>query len=305
MLIRRQILPTTGQTLDDVTSKLKAIKGCILVIKTLTLTQANILNYLVMAGHVSTLSMFPFHNAKNFTPEDEEPVYKKSKQDFTYKIKGKKYKHSMAFDYGTTFQQIVNSFSGTDLYVIYYDHDWNLILTTDDNGLTYRGFKTSLINFEEPNFPTTSESMVKKLVIELKDSTELSERGRVIKLTYPPEIIDRLFAQLAVSMYIDHAIIHLTYKGTDINDLLSSDISIIDDYSGAISFTLFNYSGGIYSISGFDKTPTTGCLTITNSLYVARIRYSASSDIVGTSHVLFENGDACLFEDGGFVLFEN
>lgn len=305
MLIKRHILPTTGKTFDDITGKLKAIKGCILTLKSETFTATDIANYLAMASRVSEIRIFPFHNAKSFITDDEEPIYKKSNHDFTWLMKARKYKHSMIFDYGMEFQQLVNSFSGTDLYIIYYDNDWNLLLTSDDGGVTYRGFKTSMINFEEPNFPTSTESMIKKLVIELKDSKELSERGQVVKLPYPPEIIDRLFAQLTVQMYIDHAILDISFRGIGIDSILSSDVIVTDDYNGLISFGLFNYLGGVYEISDFDNTPTAGCITITNSLYIARIRYITVSDVVVTNRVAFEDGSLVLFENGDHVLFEN
>ena len=293
--------PDTKRTFDSRINTLRNISGFFLVPKGLILTTSDddIIDYdywfetLLNDGNV-----IPVHGVKNFTPEDEELITNFSLQRFTYEIAKGKYRHSLEFVFTNEFHQILESYSGTDLSIVYYDKNRNLILMTG-----YQGIPTSSIILKKQEFPTSGTKPKSVIQIELKDTSDYNENGVVKAVEWNPEDIDRLFVAIELNATSTQLTAGITRDGSVVTGLLDEDFTILDDANGEIAFSLFSYGGGVYTFSGLSSTLTGGCFTLSSTLYLGRNAYRVVAAITYDVREHFESGDYEMFESGDYELF--
>lgn len=253
--------------------------------------------------------IIPLHYAKTFSPANEEQQYKESQQDFSFGLRPGRIKNKLGYVWTIDVHTTVDTLSGTDKYVFYWDKNKN-IYGTSDNGVSVRGFSTNRITLEKPSFANGVEPAFSPLEIELKDSREYSSRGVVKEMAWEPSKVDRLFANITID-YTDEDNLNFTakYLGTPITDITSSDISIIDNYLGEpSSFTLSNIGGGAYQTTNFTPIPfklKNGLLKIVSDLYIACVPYKITITVIVINNYVFEDGNNFVLEDGNNFIYDN
>lgn len=293
--------PDTKRTFASRINTLKNIGGFFLVPKSLIITTSDddIVDYdywfetLLNNGNV-----IPVHGVKTFTQNDEDLISNVSLQRFTYEIAKGKYRHSLEFVFTNEFHQILESYSGTDLSIVYYDKNRNLILMTG-----YKGIPTSSIILKKQEFPTSSTKPKSIIQIELKESSDYNENGVIKAVDWNPEDIDRLFVAIEINATSTQLNAYVTRDGEIITGLLDEDFTITDDSNGEITFSLFSYGGGVYTFSGLSSTLTGGCFSLSSTLYLGRNTYRVVAAVAYNVREHFESGNYEMFESGNYELF--
>lgn len=242
-------------------------------------------------------SIIPLHGIKMFDPNDEDLLSVVSPQDITLELGKGKYRQNITFNWSAAFHQIVSALSGTDYAVIYYDDNRNVMLYSS-NAITYRGLKTSNIIIKKYSFPSQGKAALSVMVLELVDTSYATK-----KLSWNPADIDRLFTFVTVNATSSKIIVGVKYNGADVDDLEANDFSITDDKHGNVTFGLFTYGGGIYTLSGLSKSLGTGKVTILSTLYLGCERYRATIEVAYSVYDTFESGVYETFESGNYELF--
>lgn len=257
--------------------------------------------------------LIPLHNIKSTEYLDEETQYKESLQNYPYKARPGKYRRKHNFIWQIDRHQLVEQMSGSDKYVIYIDRNRNIYGTSDD-GVTVRGFSTDAIVLEKLIMATESDPAFSPLFIALKDSDELNVRGVIKQVDWQPTDVNRLFMSIAIE-FLDADTLNFsaTYNGAAVESIGSSDVTVSDDTNGIMNFSLFNYLGGVYQLSGFTAVDPTkidsltgGKLEILSSLYLGCVLYRVTIEVViPANNFVFEDGENFVFEDGENFIFEN
>lgn len=262
--------PSTGRGFAPPGNFMQNIAGSFLTKKTFRVTEAQLEDSSYFFNSFESGDLIPLHLVQSLIPNNEETIKQNSLQDFDYELRPGKYKHTMRFDWDIAFHQIVETYSGTDLYIIHYDQTGKLILAEESAGI-YRGVKTDSIILQKPKlFGNGSEPSYSDLDIELQNG----ETFKVIEVDWLPEKIDKLFVKLEVTnIGVDYLNFTVRYNSTNIDSIIASDVTIIDDTNGTISGILLNYTDGVYQATGFSSTLTTGCLTVNASAYLGRVKY--------------------------------
>jgi hypothetical protein len=242
----------------------------------------------------------PLHYVKEIEFLDEETFYQESRHDFTYKLRDGKQRQKIKYTWTLEKHQVVDEMSGTDLYVIPYDRNKNVYLVEDGGYL--RGIKTTRLQLEKFIYATESEPSWSVLDIEYKElATVIHNAG------FRLEDIDRLFMSLNIE-YIDQDTLNFSasYNGDEIDSIQSSDVTVTDNVNGVLTFSLFNYLGGVYQLSGFSLPLICGKLEVLSTLYLGCTSYIVK--VVVTPIVAnfdFEDGVNFDFEDSINFEFEN
>lgn len=262
--------PSTGRGFTPPGNFMQNIAGSFLTKKTWTVTEAQLVDNSYFFTSFENGDLIPLHLVQSLIPNNEETIKQNSLQDFDYELRAGKYKHTMRFDWDIAFHQIVETYSGTDLYIIHYDQTGKLILAEESVGV-YRGVKTDSIILQKPKlFGNGTEPAYSDLDIELQSG----ETFKVIDVDWLPEQIDKLFVHLEVtSISPTHLNFTAKYNSTTIDTLTDSDVSIVDNTNGVISGILLSYSGGVYQATNFSSNITTGCLSVNATAYLGRTKY--------------------------------
>ena len=298
--------PSTGQGFSINHNRLQNIKGVFLTKKDFTITSAQLESDTYLFDQFELGNVIPLHFVLDVIPKNEETEYGKSVQDFTYKLRDGKYRHVLRFDWELAFSQIVESYSGTDLNVIYYDNDQKLILTTDSQGV-YRGIKTNRLVLEKPNlFGNGTEVQYSDLDIEIRDSEEITLNGYIAEVDWLPEQIDKRFVSVSVeSVGVDYLNFIVKRYSQTVDNLSATDVSVTDTKNGILEFSVFNLFAGVYKLSSFNEKLTTGCLSINSSGYLGRTKYQVQISIIVDSNFVYEDGNNLIYENGDNIIFEN
>lgn len=285
--------PNTGRGFAAPGNTLYNISGVFLAKKDFTITTAELSSNTVMYDAFEDGDIIPLHIAQSIVNSNEETIIQNSLQDYDYKIREGKYKHTLRFDWAEAYHSIVDSYSGTDLYVIYYDANNNLILAEESSGV-YRGIKTdSLILQKQLLFTSGSEIAYSDLNIELASN----ETIKVIAIDWMPELIDKLFIQVTVVLAgSDFINFTVKNKGANIDTVQAEDVTIIDDQNGEITGIVVSYLLGIYQASNFSSSITTGCLTVSTPIYLGRNKYTATISVIVESNMTDEYSNNILDE---------
>lgn len=272
MPVKKQIstYPSTGRGFTPPGNFMQNIAGSFLTKKTWTVTNAQLEDNSYFFTSFDNGDLIPFHLVQSLVPNNEETIKQNSLHDFDYELRAGKYKHTMRFDWDIAFHQIVETYSGTDLYIIHYDQTGKLILAEESTGV-YRGVKTDSIILQKPKlFGNGSEPSYSDLDIELKNG----ETFKVIEVDWLPEQIDKLFVKVDVTnIGVDYLNFTVRYNSTNIEGIEASDVTIEDVTNGTIAGILLNYTDGVYQATGFSSALTTGCLTVNATAYLGRTRY--------------------------------
>lgn len=300
-------LPDTKQGFSDNSPRLVLISGVFITKKTFTIPISDITDINVFYDAIENDDITPLHFIKEFRPNDEELVTKESIQDYSYKLRSGRYKHKLVYVLTLEKHQFIELLSDTDLNIIYYDRGKNIIMTSDD-GVNARGFTTNRLILEKLLFPESTTPAFSILDIELNDSTELTSRGIIKNVTWQPSDVDRLFMAINIE-YVDADTLNFSasYLGVDIDNIEPTDVTITDNYYGELSFNLFNYLGGVYSLSGFSSELISGRLEIKSTLYLgcARYTYTITVTPIVNNYDFDGLGEDYEFEDGVNYQFNN
>lgn len=256
------------------------------------------------------INIFPIHNPSEFQIQDNEPGYKQSIQDFTFKTTPRKYRQKIKYNLSLDYHQLISEMSGQRLNIIYAsDNVLRAVQLT--NGLI-KGFKTSAFELEEMLFSTFQSLGNSDLFIELANSDELNVYGYETTVSWIPSEIDRLVLNISLVYSTDTITMSVKYLNENITGLQSSDITITDDNHGSLIFSTFIPGDGIYQMINFlDSgsnvvTPTTGCLYIQSTIYIGRKKYRFTASITTISPwILLGAGDNFVTFGGDQLIFFN
>lgn len=305
------IYPATTRNFDVNTNTLSQIAGCFLAKKDFYFSdEDDFSDYDVWQAAMLANNIFPLHHIFEFNPQDEEMIIGTSLQDFTYKITEGKYKHKIGYIWSMDFHQIVEAYSGTDLQIFYYDRNYNIYGIKNDSNNIY-GFETNRILLDKLPFSTQTTPSFSFLDVEIKNAKDFQENGIVKKVSWFPELVDKLFTKITVE-FIDVNNLNFTavYNGNPVSDLASSDITVTDDVNGELDYTFFSYAGGVYQMGGFVKQPgsvstelTKGCLQINSTLYLGATRYLITSYVPFTANAVWGDGENEVWGDGNNAVY--
>jgi len=296
-------LPNTGQGFLSDKNFVKNISGCFIHKKDFVIPSEDQLTEDYFLNAMDNLELMPLHLIVDLEIDDDSPEYKQSKQYYTYRTQIGKYRHIISFDKSLEYQQILESYSGTDVNIIYYTDDRALILTKEGAG--FRGFRTSRVDLEKPAlFTNGTEDTYTRINVELYDTEEVTKNGVVKRVEWFPLYIDKLFITIKIE-YLSSNALNFTAKHLqdNITTLKNTDVTITDNATGNVTFSLFNYNGGVYRLGGFDKNLTSGCLSINSNIHLGNKKYLLRIQIEFTNQFLFLDDDDFLFlDDDNFLL---
>lgn len=300
--------PNTGRGFEVNTLDLKAVDSIIITPSDSTFTETQIQDFDYMHGLFGD-EIYPLNKVMEVSPQNEEAERIDTVLHSSYQSHAGRYRFKFKYDWTLSFMSIVDSFSNQDVNIIFGYKNKKLIVTSDDDGATFRGFGTNDFQVEKPDLfiNNTTETFV-----ELADSEEVYRRGYEIEINYRPSKLDKLFLNVTANLTDDGAgtqsmTLDISYNNQSIDDIDASEITITDDYNGDISFSLFSYLGGIYQLSGFDKTLSRGVVCINADIYLGRARYAVQIVVTVEDLFLYEDSvDVLEIEDSIDVLiFEN
>lgn len=305
MSIEKQIstYPSTGRDFSPPGNFLQNISGAFLTKKDFTVTCEQLEDSSYLFDAFENGDIFPLHLIQSVIPANEELKKQTSLQDYDYELRPGKYKHTLRFDWDVAFNQIVDTYSGTDLYIIHYDGSGKLILSETGTTDTYRGVKTdSIILQKQKLFGSGAEPVYSDLDIELK----YGETFKEIQLDWLPDLIDKLFVKIdiltAAPTFITFTV---KYNSTNITTLTNSDITIDDTVNGEISGVLLNFVNGAYRADNFSSNIVGGCLTVDSSVYLGKTKYRVSIAVTVTNSMIWGDGNNMVFGDGNNMVFGN
>ena len=249
--------------------------------------------------------IFPLHYVNDVIINNKEINILESNQGFTFKGSKGVISHVLKFNWDLAFHQIIETYSGTDLNIIYYDGNKNLIYTQDAG--VNRGFKTNRLILENFNPISDGKESVKSgLNIEWFNPDEININGRTTKLNWIPSIIDKLFINIVVGLVTSDKITFTAkFRGENVANILNSDIELTDNKNGNISFVFIPFSGLSYEISNFNKTLSNGVLKINSNSYLGCAKYRVTSIISVSNNETFGSGDNEIWGDGNNAIFGN
>jgi len=304
MTVKKQIstYPSTGRGFAPPGNFLQNIAGSFLTKKDFTVTDAQLEDSSYLFTAFENGDIIPLHLIQSVASNNEDTQKQTSKQDFDYELRAGKYKCTLRFDWDTAFHQTVETYSGTDLYIIYYDQTGKLILAEESAGV-YRGVKTdSIILQKQKLFGNGSDIVYSDLDIEL----QYGETFKVIAVDWLPETIDKLFVKIEVtSIGVDYLNFTAKYNSINVEGIESSHVLIEDATSGTITGILVDYSGGIYQATNFSSPLTTGCLTVNAAAYLGRTRYRVVITVDVTVNMILEDDNNMVTEYDNNMILEN
>jgi hypothetical protein len=295
MSIRKKpgIFKSTGRTLDLNRNILGQLTSIIITKPDFEFSEHDIDS---MIEYMAEGNIFPVHRVLEIENQDEQPQYKKSKQDFSFRTYKGKNIQLIKYDFRLDYHQLLRQFEGQKLRVIYCLNNNSLLAVK--NGLNYSGFLMSDFTVEDIDLFATNLSPL-RIELDIKDEINLMEH---IKLDYLITEIDRRIVNIEANVQSTSVNLFITYLGIGISSFISSDMSI-SDINGFTSFNFTNNGGGGYLLNGLSSDLIQGCINILSEIFVGNVKYSISVAI--TYHVLehFESGDYDFFESEKYELF--
>jgi hypothetical protein len=252
-------------------------------------------DYDVWRDALESGDLIPLNFIQEFEQQNEETVFVESQQNYNYRARKGKYSHIYKFDWTLDYHQIVETLSEKDYYVIPWDRNWNLRATERDGVI--QGFSVNHIVLKEMEDSDGTSPALSPLSVEYTDPDEWNVNGVTEQVTWNPEDINRLFMSITVD-YVDSDNLNFSasWLGDSVDDISSSDITVTDDINGVLSFALFNYLGGVYQLSNFSASLTTGTLSILSDLYLGCSKYKVAITVSVTNRIAFENLDTLITE---------
>ena len=283
MSLNKQIstYPSTGRGFSVNHNFIHSCRGAYLTKKDFTFTDEDIKDEDYFFEQFEAGNIFPLHQVQEIENQNEDIEKIESIQGFTFKGSKGLISHILRFEWDLTFHQIIETYSGTDLNIIYYDGNKHLIYTVDQDSGLNRGFKTNRLILENFNpISDGSAPVLSGLDIEWFDPDEINLYGQSTKINWMPSIIDKWFLKITItSIGVNYINFTAKYISNDVTTLTSSDVTITDDFNGLISGVVVAYSGGVYKANNFNKNISNGCLQINSSAYLGKQRYRAVTTI--------------------------
>lgn len=304
MSIGRKIstYPSTGRTFTDNTNDLTHISGVFLIDDDVIIPTDDVLSFdywfetLFKDG-----SIIPIHGIKTFTINDEDILTNVSLLNKTYKLGTGKYRHQLSFLCSLEFHQVLEAISGTNKSIIYYDQNRNLILMQG-----YKGLPVSSFIVKKFEFPTVGKPAMSSILIELKNSDDLSVNGTIEKVDWNPALVDRVYVTINV-LYIDTDTINfeILHNGVAVETIEAVDCTVTDDAGGDMTFITFNRTEGQYTLNNFSGDVTNGTLKILDSFYLGCTKYTYTATVaIENDFYLLDDDSFALLDDDNFILLE-
>lgn len=280
---------STGQDFDLRKNKLGILTSLYLTPIDFTLPETDLQDDDIMFGHMVDGNIFPLHQVHVTENQNKAPNYSESLQDFSYKTYPGKDIYSIKYDWRLDYHQLISQFNGQDLRVIFGYNNKKFLTTV--TGSEVQGFKLSNITLDDIEINGTNLSPLR---IELADKAERKVEV-VTEAGYPIDRIDRRFTSIEVSATSTEMNFTMYHLGTEVTNIISTDVTVTDDTNGELSFS-FNTSGLGYLLDSFSDTLTRGCLRVVSEGYLGRVRYTAVAAVV-YDNMVWEDDDNIVWED--------
>jgi len=297
-------LLNTGRSFAENSNFLQNIRDIFITKKDFTFTEADLVDDTYFFNAFSNLDIMPIHKVLDLIPENEEPVIYKSLQDYPYLERKGKYKHTLKFDFDLAFHQIIESYSGSDLYIIYCDSARHIIATEVSEGI-YRGLTTDMIELNKPDiFTKGSQPAFSDLQIALRYPEEITESGKIFQVNWLPSEIDKAFINLRVeAIGSDYINFTVRFNNLNVTTIGTSDVTLTDENNGDINGFFLNQLGGVYQLQLSEPLITTGCLTINSNVYLGKARYTYRIVVEIVNNAVWGSGDNEIWGDGNNAVF--
>jgi hypothetical protein len=280
---------STGQTFDFRKNKLGILTSVYLTPEDFNFPESDLEDEDTMFDHMVDGNIFPLHQVHVTEPQNKNQEFSESLQDFSYKTYPGKDIYSIKFDWRLDYHQLISQFNGQNLRVIFGYNNKKFLTTA--TGSNVQGFKLSNITLDDIEINGTNLSPLR---IELADKAErkvevLTEAG------YSIDRIDRRFTSIEVSATSTEMNFTMYHLGTEVTNLISTDVTVTDDANGELTFS-FNTSGLGYLLDSFSDTLTRGCLRVVSEGYLGRNRYTAVAVVV-YDNMVWEDDYNMVWED--------
>lgn len=307
MSIRKNItsLPNTGRTFESDLNGFGYVSGIFVTQTNFEFEDEEEFNDLdKWRGYMDTGKIIPLHYVKQRESLDQETEYQESNLDFSYRTYKGKYRHKLFYVWTLDKHKLVETLSGGSYRVFIYDRNNNIYATRTN--VPIKGLLATRIQLEKLIQATENDPAFSPLDIEYKDPDELNIYGYIKKVDWQPTDIDRLFMSLTIE-YADTDNIHFSaaYNGAPVTNINDTEVFITDDVNGVLTFSTFELGSGIYKLSGFSNTVTSGKLEVVTDVYLGCNKYRVTITVSVVTNLQFEDDDTIVLENDDFLILEN
>lgn len=240
------------------------IKGMITTPRGFTITAANAL---LVAQWQNGLLLSPALRSyfwplfKGFKDNSEKTVYEENELA-ALKVRDGRYQFMFEIKESLCTHKAMQSHSGNaTARVFFIDVENNIIGTTDDSGITFKGFNVELLNAEKLLFSDGKISTKSPVYVCLADNKELDVNGMMVAAVPLSANLNRLtdvtLAQVGVlAATIVQCTVKATCDGTSIDGLVAGD------------FSIKTAAGAVHAITALAQDAVTGIYSLTSATAV-------------------------------------
>jgi len=295
-------LASTGSTLESSKNRLGNASSLILTLPAFECSESDLQDIDFMIEQMSLGNIFPIHKIFDLGKQDKEPTYNESIQDYSYRGYRGKNIFQAKFDLRLDYHQLLQQFTNRSLRVIYCYNNKSFAVT--QNGSNVRGFMLSNLTVEDLDLFATNLSPIR---LEHAYKSEL-DLITIVDTDYQTSEIDRRIVTLETIATETEITLSVKFLGNTVSTLSASDVTVTDELHGAVSYSIFNYLGGVYKLSGFNLIGSpvvisSGCVGVLSEVYMGRQRYIVEAAISYTVYDTFESGIYETFESGNYELY--
>lgn len=297
MLITPEITySNTGQDFTRNFNKIKNITSVYLTPEDFTCDSTDLEDIDAMFNHMVDGNLFPLHEVYSLENQSKEPTYTESLQDSSHKTYPGKDIYKLKFNWRLDYHQLISQFNGKKLRVIFGIQNRYFLSVADGDNI--KGFLLSGISLQDIELFGSNMSPLR---LELGNKTERA--SELLTLAgYRINEIDRRILEVTTTATANQMIVGVTFLGTVIETLITTDFTVTDDEYGELTFNYFNYNGGVYDLQTFfsDVTPvslTSGCVQITSEAYIGKQRYLVEAVSTYANFVL-QSSDNFVLQSG-------
>jgi len=195
---------------------------------------------------------------KGFKDNSEKTIYEENELA-SLKVRDGKFRFGFEIKESLCVHKAMQSHSGNaSARVFFIDVENNIIGTTEDNGVTFKGFHVELLNAEKLVFSDGKVSTKSPVYVVLSDNKELDVYGMMVAAVPLSASLNRLtdvtLAQVGnLAATIVQCTVKATCDGTSIDGLALAD------------FSIKTAAGVVHAITAVAQDPVTGIYSLTSA----------------------------------------
>lgn len=211
---------------------------------------------------ISDKNIIPFYEIKNTNDSSEPEAYEKSKFDYSFRSKDKKYAFKLEYLWNLLYHINAQNYTDADYDAMFADVNGNIYATSDD-GTRVKGFTLNALDFQSMSIGDVNPAW-SPVYVELYDYAEWDLRGQTVKPTWSLRKTNITFVEFqdvsATADSLSFDLVDAVY-GTAISGLAAHDFEVTDA-TGTLAFSFIAEVAGRYSLSGVTGSITGGTIEI-------------------------------------------